>query len=73
METIHRVEQISFERAISILDTQPDSAAVALAQQRLKALIGVGCATLARQAASADTLGQDAARFLTVLAKELSK
>lgn len=74
METIHRAEQIDFERAVAILDSEPsDSPRVPLAQQRLKALVGLGCATLARQAASGGAEGADAARFLRTLREELGR
>jgi len=74
METIHRAEQLSFENCVEILDSEPsDSKRVAFAQQRLKALVGVACATLVRQAASGGEAGADAARFLKLLMQEIGK
>lgn len=67
-------EHISFERAIYILDTEPAGTQQAgLAQARLKALVSIACATLAREAASGGTWGEDAARFLRVLKEELPR
>lgn len=73
VETIYRTHQLTYERAVYILDVEPDSADAALAQARLKALVGVACATLARQAASGGTAGADAARFLRALREELPR
>lgn len=74
VETLHRYQHITYEQAVHTLDTATgDTPEAVLAQQRLKALVSVALATLARQAASGGELGFDAARFLETVRKELGR
>lgn len=65
---------ITYEHAIYLLDTEPgDTEQARLAQQRLKALVSIALATLARQAASGGELGADARRFLGTVKEALPR
>lgn len=73
-QRVTHVRQITYEHAIYLLDTEPgDTEQARLAQQRLKSLVSIALATLARQAASGGPAGEDAARFLEAVRKELSR